>query len=290
MSENPILALVDQQDWLLPIQEKGEALVKEAFEAAGESGQAIKNVLHGTWLGHPLHAAITDIPVGSWTAAAVLDVLEASGQEQYGPGADAAVAVGLVGALGSALAGIADWSDTHGKPQRLGAMHGLLNIGATLLYGTSWVLRKTGQRGAARTLGFVGFAAVGASAWLGGALSYTQKIGVNHAPDPDKELPHDFTAVGAESDLTENQPKVVDVKGVPVMLVKQGDAIHALANICSHLGGPLAEGKIEGDTVVCPWHGSRFCLRDGAVIDGPATHPQPVLDVKIENGQILVRA
>jgi nitrite reductase/ring-hydroxylating ferredoxin subunit len=75
-----------------------------------------------------------------------------------------------------------------------------------------------------------------------------------------------------------------------VLLVKKGVKIFALAETCSHAGGPLSEGKIEGDTVVCPWHGSRFCLRDGNVIDGPATYPQPALDVQVREGQILVRA
>src|SRR5579875_904025 len=98
MSEDPIVTLVAQQDWLQPIQESGEEFVKAAYSAAGPAGQVIKNALHGVWLKHPLHAAITDVPVGSWTAAAVLDVLEAGGRDEYGPGADAAVAIGLVGA------------------------------------------------------------------------------------------------------------------------------------------------------------------------------------------------
>src|SRR5437588_4355754 len=109
MDENPVLSFIDQQDWLAPIQEKGAELVTNTFASAGSVGQTAKNALHGVWLHHPLHSAITDVPVGSWTAAAVLDVLEASGQKEYAAGADAAVAVGLVGALGSALSGITDW-------------------------------------------------------------------------------------------------------------------------------------------------------------------------------------
>lgn len=290
MSENPVLAFIDQQDWLQPIQDKGEAWVNDTFSAAGEAGDAVKNALHGVWLKHPLHAAITDVPVGSWTAAAVLDVLEATGQDQYAPGADAAVAVGLVGSVGAALSGITDWSATHGKAQRLGAFHGLMNTAAALLYGTSYVLRKTGQRTAARSLSFAGFGLVLASAWLGGELSYSQKIGVNHAPEPSKELPENFSVACAESDLTDGQPKKVDVDGTPIFLLKDQSGLHALANTCSHLGGPLDEGKLEDGSIVCPWHGSRFCVATGKVLDGPATHDQPVLDVKVENGQVLVRS
>ncbi len=290
MSEEAILSLVEKQEWLAPIQEKGQAWVKDAYEAAGESGQAIKNALHGVWLGHPLHSAITDVPVGSWTAAAVLDCLEASGQEKYAPGADAAVAVGLVGALGSAVSGITDWSDTQGKAQRVGALHGLLNGGATVLYGTSYILRKSGNRGLGRVFGFAGYAVVLASAYLGGVLSYNQKIGVNHAPDEEEDLPKDFKRVCSESDLSEGQPKKADVDGTPLMLLKRDGEIFALAEKCSHMGGPLSEGQIEGDTVVCPWHGSRFCLKDGSVLDGPATTPQPTLEVRVQDGQVLVRS
>lgn len=289
MSEDPILAVVEQQDWLQPVQDAGEKLVKNAYAAAGSAGQPIKNALHGVWLKHPLHSAVTDVPVGSWTAAAVLDVLEAGGRDEYGPGADAAVAIGLVGAVGAALSGLTDWSDTQGKPQRVGAMHGLLNVGAAALYGTSYAMRKSGNRCAGRTFGFLGYALVLASAYLGGALSYNQRIGVNHAPDPDEDLPEQFTPVCREDELFEGKPKRVEAQGTPILLMKKSGHVFAIADRCSHLGGPLSEGQIECDTVVCPWHGSRFSLRDGSVIDGPATTPQPALDVNLRDGEVLVR-
>jgi nitrite reductase/ring-hydroxylating ferredoxin subunit/uncharacterized membrane protein len=290
MSQDPIVNLVEQQEWLQPVQEAGENFVKAAYSAAGDAGQPIKNALHGVWLKHPLHAAITDVPIGSWTAAAVLDVLEASGNDEYAAGADAAVAVGLVGAIGAAATGLTDWSDTYGKTQRVGALHGLLNLGAAVLYGTSYALRKSGNRGVGRALGFAGFATVLASAYLGGALSYEQRVGVNHAPDADEDLPQDFTEVCAESELTEGAAKRVEANGKPVLLVKRENQVFALAETCSHAGGPLSEGKIEGDTVTCPWHGSQFCLRDGRVLKGPATIPQPALEVQTRDGQVLVRA
>jgi nitrite reductase/ring-hydroxylating ferredoxin subunit/uncharacterized membrane protein len=290
MSEDPILAIVEKQEWLAPIQDAGEAFVKKTYEAAGERGQAVKNALHGVWLGHPLHAAITDVPVGSWTAAAVLDVLEAIGQKQYSAGADAAVAVGLAGALGSALSGLTDWGETQGKPQRVGALHGLLNVGAALLYGGSYVLRKRGNRGLGRGFGFFGYGVILASAYLGGALAYTHRIGVDHSADPDNDLPQEYTPVCAESELSEQALKKVTSKGTDILLFKRGNRIFALGEKCSHVGGPLSEGQIKGDTVQCPWHGSRFCLADGSVVDGPATHPQPTLDVLTKDGQVFVRA
>ncbi len=290
MSEDPILSFVEKQEWLAPIQESGEALVKKAYESAGDAGQTIKNALHGVWLGHPLHSAITDVPVGSWTAAAVLDLLEANGRDDYGPGADAAIVVGLAGAVASAVTGLTDWSDTSGKPQRVGALHGLLNSTAAALYTASYVARKKDNRGLGRALAFTGYGIVIASAYLGGALSYSQRIGVNHSPDADSDLPQDFKAALPESELTEGQPRKVTIDCTDIFLLKQGSQIFALANTCSHLGGPLNEGEIKDESVICPWHGSRFCLKTGAVLDGPATNPQPTLEVKVHDGQVLVRS
>jgi nitrite reductase/ring-hydroxylating ferredoxin subunit len=290
MSEDLILAIVQKQDWLAPIQETGEAFIKKTYGAAGERGQVVKNALHGVWLGHPLHAVITDVPVGSWTAAAVLDFMEARGQKKYSAGADAAIAVGLAGALGSALSGLTDWSDTQGKPQRIGALHGLLNFGATLLYGGSYLLRKRGNRGLGRGLGFLGYGVVLASAYLGGALSYTHRIGVDHSADSDEDLPREYTAVCSESELPDGALKKVNAEGTGVLLFKRGNQIFAVGERCAHLGGPLSEGQIKGDTIQCPWHGSRFCLTDGSVVNGPATHPQPTLDVLTKDGQVFVKA
>jgi nitrite reductase/ring-hydroxylating ferredoxin subunit/uncharacterized membrane protein len=290
MSENPIVSSIESQEWLQPLQDQGSQLVRKAFQAAGPSGAAAKNALHGVWLGHPLHPAITDVPVGSWTVAATLDALEMFGASEYRAGADAAVAIGLLGAVPAALSGMTDWSETHGKPQRVGAMHGILNMGAAALYAGSYVARKSKQRALGRLLSFAGFGLVIASAYLGGELSYSQKIGVNHAPDPEQELPQDYTPVIGENDLVEGKPAHATVDGTDIFLLKQAGRIYAMAGHCSHLGGPLWEGKVEGDTVVCPWHGSRFCLNDGAVIDGPATNLQPVLDVVVRDGQVLVKA
>lgn len=290
MSESPILASIESQEWLQPIQEKGAELIKNAFAAGGAGGQTAKNALHGVWLGHPLHPAVTDIPVGSWTVAAALDLLEVRGDSRYQAGADAAVMVGLLGAIPAALSGLTDWSDTHGKPQRVGAMHGFLNMGAAAMYAGSYAARKSQKRGLGRWLGFLGYGLVLASAYLGGELSYSQKIGVNHAPDPEGELPKEFTVAIKEADLTEGKPAKTTVEGTDIFILKSGTKIYAMAEKCSHLSGPLSEGKVEGDSIICPWHGSRFCLKDGHVEDGPATSNQPVLEVKLENGEVLVRA
>ncbi len=279
---------IGRQRWLDALGEPLQRGVTDAFAAGGSVGRQVKNFLHGTWLGHPLHPALTDVPVGAWTAALVLDGLESiGGRKDVGPGADAAVAVGLAGAVGAALAGLADWQHTGGESRRTGLVHGLLNVGAAALYTTSLLMRRRGARAAGRRLASAGYAVAFASTYLGGDLVYRQRIGVNHAAAP---LPDDFVPVLADADLPEGEPRRAHAGGTPVLLVRRNGRIHALAETCAHLGGPLAEGRLVDGSVVCPWHGSRFDLEDGRVLDGPATYPQPCLETRVRDGRIEVRA
>lgn len=288
MDSEKILDAIDGQGWIDPVAGGLGAAVTGAYNAGGTPGQKIKNFLHGTWLGHSLHPVLTDVPLGAWTAALVLDILEATtGRSELGPGADAAVGIGLIGATGSAVTGLTDWSDTDGRARKVGALHGLLNVTATAFYVASLVMRRRGERGAGRNLALLGYALSGSAAYLGGALVYTEKIGVDHAPR--EEMPEEFTPVLPAADLPEGKLVRAAANGLEILLVRRGEKIHALAEACSHLGGPLAEGTLEGESVVCPWHGSRFALSDGSVLDGPATHPQPCLEARARDGQIEVR-
>ena len=279
---------VESAQWLEPVADGLQKAVGSAYEAGGEAGQKVADVLHGVWLGHPLHPVLTDIPIGAWTAAAVFDVMEMAGNGSIAPGADAAVAVGLAGAVGAALTGLTDWHKlSEPASKRIGAAHAVLNITATALYAGSLVARKQGARGVGRALSWIGYTLVGASSYLGGALVYDQKIGVDHAER--EGLADDWTTVIALDALEDNKPTKADAGGTPIVVVKKGEKIYALANACSHLGGPLNEGELCNGSVMCPWHGSRFALDDGRVIDGPATYPQPAFDVRVSGGQVQVK-
>jgi nitrite reductase/ring-hydroxylating ferredoxin subunit len=219
---------------------------------------------------------------------AMLDVIEmATGRRDLAPGADAALGIGLLGALGSAVTGLADWQYTVDLPRRTGLVHALLNTSATALYATSWLLRRSGRRGAGHATALLGYGIAAVSAYLGGDLVYKDRLGVNHAPE--QTPPDKFTPLMADADLPEGGMKAAQVGEVMVMLARRNGTVYALANSCSHLGGPLAEGALEGDTVVCPWHSSRFRLADGSIVNGPATCPQPHYETRIRNGQIEVR-
>lgn len=290
MADTLAVELIDRQkDWLEPLADSVQSAVAGAFEAGGETGQQVANFLHGTWMGHPLHAALTDVPLGAWTAALVMDSMEqVTGREEFGVAADTAVAIGLAGAVAAAAAGITDWHKTDGSARRLGLMHGLLNVGGTVLYGASLAARRNGNRATGQGLSTLGFVIAMGSAWLGGHLAYGERIGMDHSKDA--KLPTDFTPVMAEVDLPEGEMRKAEFEGSPILVAKRDGQIYALGNVCSHLGGPLHEGKFEGCEVECPWHGSRFSLEDGSVVDGPAVHPQPRLEVRVRDGQIEVKA
>jgi nitrite reductase/ring-hydroxylating ferredoxin subunit/uncharacterized membrane protein len=283
-----ITAWVDDQGWLDPTADALQPAVKLAFEALGPAKRGVKNFLHGTWLGHPLHPVMTDIPLGAWTATLLLDALsDDRGRSGIARAADASLALGLAGALGSAVTGLADWSETDARPRRLGVAHAALNVGATLLFTASLFSRGRGSRGAGRGLAITGYLATIAAAYLGGELVYHEQIGVDHSSG--RELPEKFTPLLPDEDLPEGKLKRVLYKETPLLLVRRGDSVYALAETCAHLGGPLSEGKLEGDTVVCPWHASRFTLESGEVVDGPSAFPQPCLKTRIRNGQIEVK-
>ncbi|MDI3340566.1 MAG: Rieske 2Fe-2S domain-containing protein [Sphaerobacter sp.] len=278
-----------RQAWLKPIDEVLQRAVSGVFRSAGPAGARAKDVLNGVWLGHPLHPALSDVPLGAWTAAAVMDVLAASsGREELGAGADAAIGIGLAAAVPTAVTGLADWQYLVGRPHRTGLVHGLLNVGAVALYGASLALRRAGARGAGQLLASLGYGTVLFSAYLGGDLVYRDLANVNHANTA--AMPRQFTPVLAASELVEGRLTRVDARGTPVVLLRRGERVYALAATCSHLGGPLHEGELHPDnTVTCPWHGSTFAFDDGHIVTGPATIEQPVFETRIKDGQIEVR-
>ncbi|RYE18316.1 MAG: DUF2231 domain-containing protein [Sphingobacteriaceae bacterium] len=290
MNAEDVMDTIAKQEWLKAAGDAIQPAVINTYKAGGKTGQKIKNFLHGTWLGHPLHPIITDVPVGSWSAAAVLDGLELLGKNKYKPGADAAIVIGLIGAAGAAVSGITDWSGTTKKKRQIGLMHGILNVGATALYATSYYLRKKeGSRKTAIGLAMLGYGITSAAAYLGGHLVYVEQVGVDHTAIS-AEYPQDFVAVLPENELADNSMKSVKAGEIAVLLAKKNGEIFALANTCSHLGGPLCDGDLLDNCAVrCPWHHSVFSLKDGSVIDGPATEPQPKFEVQIANGQIEVR-
>jgi len=271
-----------------PVDEKLQKLLDTALYANGRpSAQKIRNFLNGTWLGEPLHVVLTDVPIGAWTVTIAFDALDSIGNNKLSLAADTSLAIGLLGAAGAAVTGITDWSDVDPPARRLGLMHGLLNVSVTAIFATSLILRRRKLRTGGRISAALGYALLSLSAHLGGKLVYERRVGVDRTAG--EVFPKDFVAVLAESKLADSVPTRAIYDGAPILVVRRGRRIFAMAETCSHFSGPLSEGKLLGDSIVCPYHASRFALENGRVLDGPAVHPQPCLEVRVQNGQIEVR-
>jgi len=272
-----------------PIEEKLQKALDKALYANGKPGaQKLRNFLNGTWLGVPLHVVLKDVPIGAWTVAIVFDALDLlRNRSGFALAADTSIAIGLVGAAGSAATGLADWSDVDPPARRPGLIHGLLNVGATALFATSLALRKKKSRTEGQIASALGYAVMSYAAHLGGQLVYKHRVGVDRTDG--QRFPEEFVAVLPESKLEDNKPTRAMHDGVPILLVRRGERLFAMAETCSHFSGPLSEGKLQDDSIICPYHSSRFALEDGRVLDGPAVHPQPCLEIRARKGQIEVR-
>jgi nitrite reductase/ring-hydroxylating ferredoxin subunit/uncharacterized membrane protein len=245
----------------------------------------VKDLLHGVFSGHPLHPVLITLPIGTWAGAAYLD-LRPGGERA----ARTLVGLGLVSAVPTAAAGITDWSEMRPDQQRVGAVHALVNIAALGLYAGSYLARVRGRTGWGRGLGLAGLGVVAVGGTIGGHLAYRQAGGVNHAEAASTALPDDWKRLGPLGDLPEGEPVGRQLGDVPLFLLRRGRAVDVLVDRCSHLGGPLHEGSLSRDgCITCPWHGSTFRLADGSVARGPATAPQPRLQVRLDGEDVWVR-
>ncbi|MGH3231649.1 MAG: DUF2231 domain-containing protein, partial [Streptosporangiaceae bacterium] len=157
-----------------------EALDRPARPLAAAVGRAtqtrrVKNALSGTWLGHPLHPLLTDVPIGGWVAAGVLDL---AGGAQAARAARCLVGFGVLAALPTAAAGLSDWSDTYGAEQRVGLVHAAGNVTALSLQAASYLARRRGRRAAGVMLSAAGLGIMAGAAYLGGHLSFSRGVGV----------------------------------------------------------------------------------------------------------------
>lgn len=241
----------------------------------------IRDVLHGVWLGHPLHPVLAQAPLGAWLSASFLDAW---------PRQEAAsrrlVLAGLAAAAPAAIAGAADWSEQHEQQMRVGVVHALANGAASTLYVASAVFPAR-----AKGLRLAGLAMAMTGGYLGGHIAYRQAAGANQAePVPHLVEPgwQDLMTVSELAALEDKQPARQMLGEVPLVVIRDGPQVHVLADRCSHLSGPLSDGEFRDGCLTCPWHGSTFRVTDGSVARGPATAPQPVLSTRVTGGSLQV--
>jgi nitrite reductase/ring-hydroxylating ferredoxin subunit/uncharacterized membrane protein len=273
---------------IAPLDPVSDSLQNALRGVFTQAPQPIRDLLDGTWLGAPLHPVLTDIPIGASVAAVALDAFAmGDGDASIERAADAALAVAVIGALPAATTGLRDWSYVRGEAKRIGTGHALLNSAALLLNCLSLRARQTGRRNTGRMLAATGFGLTTLAAHLGGELSFGLGIRVNRTAFDARD--DAFVEVAGEDEVPESGVSGFTVGGVDVVLARVDGRVCAVAATCTHLGGPLARGERRDDTIICPWHGSRFDLCTGDVVNGPAVYPQPVYEVKVEDGRVSIR-
>jgi nitrite reductase/ring-hydroxylating ferredoxin subunit/uncharacterized membrane protein len=264
-----------QAAWAKPFGDFNVRWIKALFRPI----TPIADFLHGKWLGHSVHAALTDLPIGVLTLAVVFDVFDVR------LAADAAIAFGILAMLAAAVAGLVDYSVTDDEPRIVATVHATLMVIALIVYLVSFWLRWTnpaGDRLVPIVLSLIGYGILTAGAFVGGELVYTLGNMVNrHAwrffGEP-KWTKLDVT------EIPEGVPTAAKAGAQGLVVVRNGDTIYALNATCAHAGGPLAEGKLVDGCIQCPWHFSRYRLEDGKRTQGPTTFDQPRYEVRAADG------
>lgn len=277
-------------DKLLASLEDAKILDKVAIPGTDAASKVIpkgpvKDALTGKWLGHPVHPLLTDVAIGFWTAGGALDLLG----ERHEKSAEVMTGLGILSAIPTALAGLADWVDTIGEERRVGLVHALGNTAALTAFTSSYFCRRNGDTTSGKLLAALGLGLLGASGYLGGHLAFRMGSGVDRTAFDHK--PQDWTPVLADEDLLEDAPQVVQAGDTDVLLYRNSGNVCAIHNVCTHRGGPLNEGSIdpEARTVTCPWHASEFDLCTGEVIHGPASAPQARFETRVHGGKIELK-
>ena len=262
------------------------------YRVLGRPGKLLQDLLNGSWLGHSLHATLTDVVIGSATAALLLDVLRVVfAVEGLETATTWVMGLAWLAGVGSIVTGLTDFKDStpSSSLRDVAGLHGIVNFVGTGGFAYSFLSRLNGAHDAAFWGLLVGYVVISVGSFVGGHVVFKYGYMVNYNAFTKKKRVKEFTPVLAASDLAEATPTKASLGSIGIVLVRRGDVVHALRDSCSHAGGPLAEGTLRGDAIECPWHFSVFRLSDGAVRHGPASTAQPAYEARINAGQVEVR-
>jgi nitrite reductase/ring-hydroxylating ferredoxin subunit/uncharacterized membrane protein len=270
----------------------GIAAVSRGFyRMLGSPGKLLQDFLNGSWLGHSLHPVLTDVVIGAATVAVLLDVLRVF-FSVAGLEAATAWALGLsaLSGVGAILTGLTDFKDTaKGDERNIAGLHGVINIVAILVFALSLLQRAGGSDDAAFWTLLIGYLVISTGSYVGGHVVFKYGYMVNRNAFARGKKAAEFTAVMPADGLADATPTRASLGATNLVVVRRGDVVFALKDTCSHAGGPLAEGTLQDDSIICPWHQSTFRLSDGAVRHGPASTRQVAYRARINAGQVEVQ-
>jgi nitrite reductase/ring-hydroxylating ferredoxin subunit/uncharacterized membrane protein len=269
----------------------GAAWVVDAiFGALGRPGKLLQDFLNGAWLGHSLHPVVVDVVVGGSTVALVLQLLSWLGVADMRVALLWTLALTWLAGLSAIVSGLTDFKDTaSGDERNIVGLHGLINIVATAVLVMAFVALWAEADGLAGWLIVAGFLILSVGAFIGGHVVFKYGYMVNRNAFARGKAAREFTAVLPAADLADATPTQAMLGATALVVVRRGDLVFALKDTCSHAGGPLSKGRLAGDTIVCPWHGSAFRLSDGAVRHGPSSTRQVTYRARINGDQVEVQ-
>jgi nitrite reductase/ring-hydroxylating ferredoxin subunit/uncharacterized membrane protein len=254
-----------------------------------------------SYKGHPIHPALIPFPFAFLYGAFFFDLAGRLSERPslWTTGAYLSL-VGIVAALVAAVPGFIDYFNTvppksSGKSRA--TKHMLVNLGAVVLFAVAWASRGDPALDPGVTvlvLEGIGVALLTTGGWMGGVLVNRNQIGVDHRyaragkwKEETVELkPDQPTVVARSNELEVNQMKLLRVDGRRLVLARTEEGYVAFDDRCTHKGGSLAGGVMIGSVVQCPWHGSQFDCRRGAIVAGPAKEPIGIYSVAEREGKV----
>jgi nitrite reductase/ring-hydroxylating ferredoxin subunit/uncharacterized membrane protein len=267
------------------------AATDAVYRALGSPGRLLQDFLNGSWLGHSVHPVLTDVVVGGTTMVIFLDILRVffnvDGLEDA---TTWTLGLSVLAGVATIVTGLTDFKDTGtGNERNLAGLHGVINIVAVVMFFISLLQRFGGAHDAAFWVALVAYLVISVGAYIGGHVVFKYGYMVNHNAFARGRRAKEFTALMPAAELAEATPTKATFGTTALVVVRRGDVVYALKETCSHAGGPLSEGKLNGDYIECPWHFSQFRLSDGAVRHGPATSRQVAYRARISAGQVEIQ-
>jgi nitrite reductase/ring-hydroxylating ferredoxin subunit/uncharacterized membrane protein len=265
-------------------------LLDSIYRGLGRPGKLLQDFLNGSRLGHSLHPVVVDVVIGGATVAVLFQILTWFGVADLRVALVWVLGLSWLAGVSAIVSGLTDFKDTAtGDERAVVGLHGLINIVGTVLLIAAFAVLLAGGDGIAGWLILVGYAVLSVGAFIGGHVVFKYGYMVNFNAFAGGKKAKEFTAVMSAGDLPEATPTKAMLGTTGLVVVRRGDLVWALKETCSHAGGPLAQGTLDGYNIICPWHGSTFRLSDGAVRHGPATARQVAYRARISGDQVEVQ-